>query len=134
MFINLVSRSQEDGVVSVPSEGSVSSGVCSVVHMVRSGVRGGAGGSICWRSGLGRGTVITGIGKLRTCVGGGLVTVLLLGHPGLSGEAGVLDNREASEVGLVHAIGGLEVNHQVSGHCGGRGDCGAQSNKDLERK
>ena len=44
-----VSRSQEDGVVSVPSEGPVSPSVCSVVHMVRTGVRGGA------RSSIGRG-------------------------------------------------------------------------------
>ena len=73
-----VSRSQEDGVVSVPSEGSVSSGVCSVVNMVRAGMGGGAGGSIGGGTGLSRGAVITGISKLSRRVWGGLVTVLFL--------------------------------------------------------
>ena len=103
-------------MVSVPSEGSVSSSVCSVVHMVRSGVRGGArspiGGGAAGRSSA----VITSISKLRVRGGGGLVTVFLLRHPGLSGEAGVLNDREAGEVGLVHTIGLLLVHHQVSGH------------------
>ena len=122
-------------MVSVPSEGSVSSSVCSVVNMVRSGVGGGARGSISGGAAGRTSAVIAGISKLLVRGGGRLIAVLfLLGHPGLSGEAGVLNDGEASEVGLVHAIGGLEVNHQVSGHGGGRGDCGAQCDKDLEIK
>ena len=76
MFINLVSRSQEDGVVSVPSEGPVSPSVCSVVHMVRTSVRGGSwwfiGRGIAGRSSA----VITNISKLLVRGGSRLETVL----------------------------------------------------------
>ena len=40
-FMYLVSGSEEDGVVSVPSEGSVSPGVSSIVNMVRTSMRSG---------------------------------------------------------------------------------------------
>ena len=103
-------------MVSVPSEGSVSSSVCSVVHMVRTGVRGSSGRSISGGTTGRSSAVITSIGELRVWGGGGLVTVFLLSHPCLSGEAGVLDDREASEVGLVHAICRLLFHHQESGH------------------
>ena len=73
----MTSRSQEDRVVSVPSEGSVSPGVCSVVHMVRAGVRGGGGRSIGGGTTGRSSAVITGISILRR-EGGGLVTVLFL--------------------------------------------------------
>ena len=45
-FMYLVSGSEEDGVVSVPSEGSVSPGVSSIVHMVRTSMGGGGRGAI----------------------------------------------------------------------------------------
>ena len=80
-----VSGSQEDGVVGVPTECPVSPGVSSVVHMIRAGVRGGAGGSVRRGSAVRYGVVITGISKLARRVWGGLVTVLfLLDLPGLS--------------------------------------------------
>ena len=72
-----VSGSQEDGVVGVPTECPVSPGVCSVVHMVRAGVRGGGGRSIGGGAAGGSSAVVTGISILKR-VGGGLVTVLFL--------------------------------------------------------
>merc|ERR1719398_696764 len=124
----VVSGSKEDGVVSVPSEGSVSPGVGSIVHMVRASMGGGGGGAIGGGATGSQGTVISPV------YWGVLVTVLIiLNLPGHPGEAGVLYNREAGEGGHVHAIGCGEVDHQVPGHGGGRGDCGAQCNKDLRK-
>ena len=124
----VVSGSQEDGVVSVPSEGSVSPGVGSIVNMVRSGMGGGGGGTIGGGATGGQGAVIPGVSEL-----GILWAVNVLRDlSGLSGEAGVLDHREAGERGHVHAVGRGEVNHQVPGHGGGRGDGGSECNKNLE--
>ena len=73
------SRTQEDGVVSVPAKGSVTSGVSSVVNMVRSGV--------------GRGRVGGGVGvtasRLGVPAGSHLETVQLILHlSGLPHQAG----------------------------------------------
>ena len=46
IFMSLMSGSEEDGLVSVPAEGSVSSGISSVVNMVGAGVGGGSRGTI----------------------------------------------------------------------------------------
>ena len=121
-------------MVSVPSEGSVSASVCSVVNMVRSSM-GGSGGRSIGGGAAGRSSaVVTGIGKLLISFWDGLVTVqFLLDLSGLSGEARVSHEREAGEVGRVHATGGCEVNHEVPGRSGGRSDCGSECNKDLEK-
>ena len=46
IFMSLVIGSEEDGLVSVPAEGSVSSGISSVVNMVGAGVGGSSRGTI----------------------------------------------------------------------------------------
>ena len=81
-------------MVSVPSEGSVSPGVSSIVHMVRTSMGGGGGGAIGgWATGS-EGAVIPRIGLDW----GILVTVLiLLNLPGHPGEAGARENRAAGE-------------------------------------
>ena len=80
------SRAQEDGVVSVPAEGSVTSGVSSVVHMVRSGVgRGRVGGSV--------GVTAS---RLGVPTGGHLETVQLILHlSGLPHQAGHSVDRQS---------------------------------------
>ena len=70
-FMYLVSGSEEDGVVSVPSEGSVSPGVSSIVHMVRTSMGGGGRGAIGGGATTSRGTVIS----VNLRVGTTLVTV-----------------------------------------------------------
>ena len=92
--MHLVSGSEEDGVVSVPSEGSVSPGVSSIVHVVRASMGGGGGWAILGGATSGEGAVIPRIGLDWSI----LVTVrILLNLPGHPGEAGVLYKREAGE-------------------------------------
>ena len=74
-------RSQEDRMVSVPTKGSISTGVCSIVHMVRSSVtsRGGMRSSIAWLTGAALAVKTLGV----ECI----VLVLVLELSGLSAEA-----------------------------------------------
>ena len=72
----LVSGSEEDGVVSVPSEGSVSPSVSSIVDMVRTGMGGGGRGAIGGDTTGSEGAVIpVYLGVLSRAI---LVTVLLI--------------------------------------------------------
>merc|ERR1712079_583074 len=71
------SRSEEDGVVSVPAEGSITSSVSSIVDMVRSCVgRGSVGGSVSVTAGS--------LGISTKSQGSVLETVHLLHLSGLS--------------------------------------------------
>ena len=76
-------RSQEDRMVSVPTKGSISTGVCSIVHMVRSSVasRGGMRSSISWLTGA-------ALAVSKTLGVEGIILVLVLQLSGLSTEAG----------------------------------------------
>ena len=73
--------SQEDGMVSVPTKGTISTSVCSIVNMVRSSVasRGGMRSSIAWLTGA-------ALAVYKTLGVEGIVLVLDLS--GLSAEAG----------------------------------------------
>ena len=98
MIYFLVTRSQEDGVVSVPAESSVSSSVGSVVHMVGSGMcRARVGGSI------GVAARTSGVRRLETC---GKICRLILHLSGVSHQSGHSDHWEssASKVGEVHVL------------------------------
>ena len=86
IFMSLVIGSEEDGLVSVPAEGSVSSGISSVVNMVGAGVGGSS-----------RGTIGGGAA--------GSLNILELCHLGLSGEAGAPHDGDASEVCKVGSLG-----------------------------
>ena len=123
MMMTLVSRSEQDGVVSVPAKGSVSSSVRSVVHMVRASVGGGrVRGSI--------GLATTGLAVLTVGLGGNLITILLLHLSGLSGEAGHSEHRDggSSEAGHVHVLDGDDEVARRGGH---RGHGGAERDQDL---
>ena len=110
-----MSRSEQDGVVSVPSKSSVSSSVCSVVNMVGTSVGGGA----VWGA---IGLATTGLAVSVLTVRGGLVVVLFLVQdlPGLSGEAGhsVDGDGGAHEAGHVHVLDGDDEISWSSGDCG----------------
>ena len=113
MMTLVSSWSEQDGVVSVPAKGSVSSSVRSVVHMVRASVGGGrVRGSI--------GLATTGLAVLAVGLGSNLITILLLHLSGLSGEAGHSEHWDggSSEAGHVHVLDGDD---EVSWS---RGDCG----------
>ena len=121
------SRSEQDGVVSVPSKSSISSSVCSIVNMVWSSMSGST-----VRSSVGLAT--TGLTVPIVSLRGNLVTVLLLHLPGLSGEAGHSEDGDggSGEAGHVHVLDGDD---EVSW---GSGDCShghAETDQDLgERK
>ena len=122
-----MSRSEKDGVVSIPSKSSVSSSVCSVVNMVRSSVSGGT----VRRSSVG--LTATGLTVSRVSLWSNLITVFLLHLSGLSGEAGHSEhgNGGSSEAGHVHVLDGDDEVSWSSGDCG-HGH--AQTNQNLEEK
>ena len=95
MLVMTSSRSEEYGVISVPAEGSVTSSVSSVVHMVGSCVgRGGVGGCVGVTAGR-LGVCLSPIGE-----GAQLETVLLvLQLSGLAHQAG-------------HSVVGQSLTHQ----------------------
>ena len=95
MLVMTSSRSEEYGVISVPAEGSVTSSVSSVVHMVGSCVgRGGVWGCVGVTAGS-LGVCLSPIGE-----GAQLETVLLvLQLSGLAHEAG-------------HSVDGQRLTHQ----------------------
>merc|ERR1712203_1230417 len=90
----VTSRSEEDRVVSVPAEGSITSSVSSIVNMVGSCVgRGSVGGSI--------GVTARNLGVSTIGQGAQLVTVQFVLHlPGLSHQAGHSVDGESLTQGL----------------------------------
>ena len=64
IFMYLMSGSEKDGVVSVPAESSVSSGISSVVNMVGAGVGGSSRGTIGGGAAGSRDDVVTFLSEL----------------------------------------------------------------------